>query len=80
MTSEEMDSKYSDNDVHNDKSQSFLEAAHTMEAQPRTIPDEHTVPLQSKLLFLGAWFSLNLILTISNKAVLATVSVASTCK
>lgn len=34
---------------------------------------EHNVPLRTKLLYLGAWFSLNLVLTMSNKAVLAQV-------
>lgn len=33
-------------------------------------PPEHFVPLRSKLLFLAAYFFLNLFLTLSNKAVL----------
>lgn len=53
-----------------------LKAARHLEAQPQTAAVEHNVSLRSKLLFLGAWFSLNLVLTISNKAVLAQVRIS----
>lgn len=36
-------------------------------------PVEHQIPLRSKLVFLGAYFILNLALTLSNKAVLGKV-------
>lgn len=54
-------------------SEDALKTARYLEAQPRPVAVEHNVSLKSKLMFLGGWFSLNLILTISNKAVLAQV-------
>lgn len=42
--------------------------------QPQQIATEHTVSLKRKLFFLGVYFILNLVLTLSNKAVLSRVS------
>lgn len=45
-----------------------------IEAQTPSTATEQTVSLRTKLTFLGAWFFLNLILTMSNKAVLQQVT------
>ena len=53
----------------------LLEEDRQLEAQAQSAEAvEHTVPLRSKLVFLIAYFLLNLTLTISNKAVLGKVS------
>lgn len=44
--------------------------AQTRESNNANLATEHTIPLRSKLLFLAAYFALNLGLTLSNKALL----------
>lgn len=55
-------------------SEELIKEKGDVEAQPlSTKVDERQISLRTKFSYLGAWFLLNLILTISNKAVLAQV-------
>ena len=73
MVSEKNRDAHRDGDSPAGKSDSFVETAKNLESQSESSAVERSVSLRSKLLFLGAWLTLNLVLTMSNKAVLAQV-------